>query len=138
MFISIVTTLILGSLIGVVTSVSVFGFISLVKLLTAFLRDPNRTFDSFSNLLTDPSSFLIFVIALPFLVGLIVGIIRKYASDSRWHGPPDVILAVHSEKNPLDIKSKHTDLCKSNKFISCLFLRMIFNNDDVIAPINQA
>ena len=105
MFISIVTTLILGSLIGVVTSVSVFGFISLVNLLTAFLRDPNRTFDSFSNLLTDPSSFLIFVIALPFLVGLIVGIIRKYASDSRWHGPPDVILAVHSEKNPLDIKS---------------------------------
>ena len=38
-------------------------------------------------------------------LGLIVGIIRKYASDSRWHGPPDDILAVHSEKNPLDIKS---------------------------------
>ena len=105
MFFSIVTTLVLGSLIGVVTSVSVYGFISLVKLLTAFLRDPNRTFDSFNNLLTDTSSFLIFVITLPFLVGLIVGIIRKYASDSRWHGPPDVILAVHSEKNPLDIKS---------------------------------
>ena len=85
MFISILTTLILGSLIGVVTSVSVFGFISLVKLLTAFLRDPNRTFVSFNDLFTDTSSFLIFVITLPFLVGLIVGIIRKYASDSRWH-----------------------------------------------------
>ena len=60
MFFSIVTTLVLGSLIGVVTSVSVYGFISLVKLLTAFLRDPNRTFDSFNNLLTDTSSFLIF------------------------------------------------------------------------------
>ena len=42
---------------------------------------------------------------MPFLVGLIVGCIRKYASDSRWHGPPDVILAAHSENNPLDIKS---------------------------------
>ena len=36
---------------------------------------------------------------------MIVGCIRKYASDSRWHGPPDVILAAHSENNPLDIKS---------------------------------
>ena len=104
MFLSIVTTLVLGSLIGVVTSVSVYGFISLVKLLTAFLRDPNRTFDSFQDLLTDTSEFIIFT-CTSFLVGLIVGLIRKYASDSRWHGPPDVILAVHSEKNPLDIKS---------------------------------
>ena len=57
MFFSIVTTLVLGSLIGVVTSVSVYGFISLVKFINNFFRDPNRTFDSFNNLLTDTSSF---------------------------------------------------------------------------------
>ena len=34
-----------------------------------------------------------------------MGCIRKYASDKRWHGPPDVILAAHCENNPLDIKS---------------------------------
>ena len=40
MFFSIVTTLVLGSLIGVVTSISVYGFISLVKFLTHFFRNP--------------------------------------------------------------------------------------------------
>ena len=38
MFFSILTTLVLGSLIGVVTSISVYGFISLVKYLTNFLE----------------------------------------------------------------------------------------------------
>ena len=42
---------------------------------------------------------------MPFLIGLFIGFLRKYAFDSRWHGPPDVILAAHSEKKPLDIKS---------------------------------
>ena len=38
MFISIFTTLLLGSVIGVITSVSVYGFIFLVKFLTLFLE----------------------------------------------------------------------------------------------------
>ena len=105
MFFSILTTLILGSLIGVVTSVSVFGFISLVKFLTNFFRNPDRNFSSFNEFFTNTPEFIIFIFILPFLAGLIVGVVRKYASDSRWHGPPDVILAAHSEKNPLDIKS---------------------------------
>ncbi len=105
MFLSILTTLVLGSLIGVVTSISVYGFISLVKFLTHFFRNPERSFNSFQDLLTNTPEFIIFIFVLPFLAGLIVGFIRKYASDSRWHGPPDVILAAHSEKNPLDIKS---------------------------------
>ena len=105
MFFSILTTLVLGSLIGVITSVSVYGFISLVKFLTNLFRNPERSFENFQDILTNTPEFVFFVFFMPFLVGLIVGCIRKYASDSRWHGPPDVILAAHSENNPLDIKS---------------------------------
>ena len=105
MFFSILTTLVLGSLIGIITSISVYGFISLVKFLTNVFRNPQRSFDSFNDILTNTPEFVIFIFVMPFLVGLIVGCIRKYASDSRWHGPPDVILAAHSENNPLDIKS---------------------------------
>ena len=95
----------LGSLIGIITSISVYGFISLVKFLTNVFRNPERSFNSFNDILTNTPEFVIFIFVMPFLVGLIVGCIRKYASDSRWHGPPDVILAAHSENNPLDIKS---------------------------------
>ena len=105
MFFSILTTLVLGSLIGIITSISVYGFISLVKFLTNVFRNPERSFTSFNDILTNTPEFVIFIFVMPFLVGLIVGCIRKYASDSRWHGPPDVILAAHSENNPLDIKS---------------------------------
>ncbi len=105
MFISIFTTLLLGSVIGVITSVSVYGFITLVKFLTSIFRNPENNFNGLLGIFENPSEFILFVIITPFLVGLLVGIIRKYASDSRWHGPPDVILAVHSEKKPLDIKS---------------------------------
>ena len=105
MFFSILTTLVLGSLIGIITSISVYGFISLVKFLTNVFRNPERSLNSFNDILTNTPEFVIFIFVMPFLVGLIVGCIRKYASDSRWHGPPDVILAAHSENNPLDIKS---------------------------------
>ena len=105
MFFSILTTLVLGSLIGIITSISVYGFISLVKFLTNIFRNPERSLNSFNDILTNTPEFVIFIFVMPFLVGLIVGCIRKYASDSRWHGPPDVILAAHSENNPLDIKS---------------------------------
>ena len=105
MFISIITTLFLGSVIGVITSISVYGFISLVKILTNIFRNSENSFNGFYGLFENTLEFILFVIITPFLIGLIVGIIRKYASDSRWHGPPDVILAVHSEKKLLDIKS---------------------------------
>ena len=87
MFFSILTTLLLGSLIGVVTSVSVFGFISLVKFLTNFFRNPDRNFSSFNEFFTNTPEFIIFIFILPFLAGLIVGVVNAY-SDSRWHGPP--------------------------------------------------
>ncbi len=105
MFLSIITTLVLGSLIGVITSVSVYGFISLVKFLTKLFRDPERNLNNISSLFENSFEFVFFIVLLPFLIGLIVGYLRKYAFDSRWHGPPDVILAAHSEKKPLNIKS---------------------------------
>ena len=105
MFLSIIITLIIGSAIGVITSISVYGFISLVKFLTNIFRHPDRSFDTFFALFTDTGEFLLFIILIPFSIGLIVGIFREYALGDRWHGPPDVILATHSEKKPLDIKS---------------------------------
>ena len=45
MFISIFTTLLLGSVIGVITSVSVYGFIFLVKFLTSIFRNPENSFN---------------------------------------------------------------------------------------------
>ncbi len=105
MFFSIIITLALGSIIGVITSVSVYGFISLVKFLTKLFRDPDRNLNNIYALLDNSFEFIFFIILVPFLIGLFIGFLRKYAFDSRWHGPPDVILAAHSEKKPLDIKS---------------------------------
>ena len=105
MFLSIIITLVLGSIIGIITSVSVYGFISLVKFLTNIFRNPERNFETISALFTNTSEFILFIILIPFAIGLIVGILREIALGDRWHGPPDVILATHSEKKPLDIKS---------------------------------
>ena len=74
MFLSIIITLIIGSAIGVITSISVYGFISLVKFLTNIFRHPDRSFDTFFALFTDTGEFLLFIILIPFSIGLIVGI----------------------------------------------------------------
>ncbi len=105
MFFSIIITLFLGSVIGIITSVSVYGFITLVKFLTKVFRDPEKNIDSLNYILENPSEFLLYIILIPSSVGLLVGWLRKFSLESRWHGPPDVILATHSEKKPLDIKS---------------------------------
>ena len=105
MLASIVTTVFLGSVIGIVTSISVYGFISLVEFLTEILRKPLSYHEILNNFSFESFKLLLLAILVPSLVGLLVGFIRKYSSDSRWHGPPDVILSVHSEKKPLDIKS---------------------------------
>ncbi len=66
MFFSILTTLVLGSLIGVITSVSVYGFISLVKFLTNLFRNPERSFENFQDILTNTPEFVFFVFFMPF------------------------------------------------------------------------
>ena len=76
MFISIITTLFLGSVIGVITSISVYGFISLVKILTNIFRSPENSFNGFYGLFENTLEFILFVIITPFLIGLIVGIMH--------------------------------------------------------------
>ena len=53
MFLSIIITLFLGSVIGIVTSISVYGFISLVKFLTNVFRNPELNFTGFDSLFTN-------------------------------------------------------------------------------------
>ena len=62
MFLSIIITLVLGSIIGIITSVSVYGFISLVKLLTDAFRNPERSFETINALFYNTGEFIIFII----------------------------------------------------------------------------
>ena len=78
MFFSIIITLFLGSVIGIVTSVSVYGFITLVKFLTKVFRDPEKNIDSLNYILENPSEFLLYIILIPSSVGLLVGWLRKF------------------------------------------------------------
>lgn len=105
MFVSIISTLVLGSLIGSIVSVSVFGFLNFIKLLTNLFRNPENSFISFNEFFENPFDFIFFIFIIPFFVGLLVGYIRKFTNDKRWHGPPDVILSVHTKNNPLNIKT---------------------------------
>ena len=82
MFLSIIITLFLGSVIGIVTSLSVYGFISLVKFLTNVFRNPELNFTGFDSLFTNTGSFLLFIVLIPCSVGLLVGFLRKYALGS--------------------------------------------------------
>ena len=66
MFLSIIITLVLGSIIGIITSISVYGFISLVKFLTNAFRNPERNFETISSLFTNTSEFILFIIAYSF------------------------------------------------------------------------
>ena len=61
MFISIITTLFLGSVIGVITSISVYGFISLVKILTNIFRNSENSFNGFYGLFENTLEFILFV-----------------------------------------------------------------------------
>ena len=67
MFLSIIITLVLGSIIGIITSISVYGFISLVKFLTNIFRDPDRNFETVSAFFTNTSEFILFIILIPLL-----------------------------------------------------------------------
>lgn len=105
MFLKVINILFLGSVIGSITSLSVQAFLYSIKFLTQAFDSSNLTFQSFSNIFSHPISFFFYIILVPILVGLIIGLIREYTEGKRWHGPPDVILSVHQTKKPLDIKS---------------------------------
>lgn len=105
MFFSIISTLVLGSLIGSIVAFSVYGFISLIELLSLIFKSQTSNISSLIDIQRFPYEFLIYFIAIPTLVGLFVGYLRNLGEDKRWHGPPDVILAAHLKNNPLNIKT---------------------------------
>ena len=103
MFVSILSTLFLGSLIGSVVSFSVYFFLLLIKKFDYFIKNINS--ETFFNGESNSLIFLLFVIVVPSLIGLVVGYLRTFTKGKRWHGPPDVILSTHTEHNPLNIKT---------------------------------
>ena len=103
MFLSILSTLVLGTIIGGIVSISVFGFLALIDFFSSSISS------FFSYSIDDTVEFSFFKIFLyllvPCLLGLFVGFLRSLTNDQRWHGPPDVILSAHSRTNPLNIKA---------------------------------
>ena len=79
--------IILATIIAVVVSFAVQGFISFVNLVSSYLRGDNHIF------LGLPKEILL--LSGPILAGILVSIIFKLANLSRWHGPAESILAAH-------------------------------------------
>ena len=105
MFLSILSTLILGTLIGSIVSVSVYGFLTLIDIFSLFLRNFQTSEFSLSYFLNNPLKIFFIYLLVPSSIGLFVGYLRSLTNDKRWHGPPDVILSAHSSNNPLNIKA---------------------------------
>ena len=105
MFIKIFSVIFLGTLIGTVVSLSVQLFLFLVNFLSKVAINSEYNFKNFSEILNFPVQFLFFIIIIPGSIGYLVGKIRSFTKEQRWHGPPDVILAVHTKNNPLNIKT---------------------------------
>ena len=99
----ILSVILTGLIVGTSVSLLVQLFLYLINNLSHLFRKDYESLN-FSN----DNNFLIiilFFILIPFIIGLVVGIIRNFNKDKRWHGPPDVILSVHQDKQKLNIKS---------------------------------
>ena len=110
---------------GLVVGTSVALLVQIFLFLVNFLSDFFRT--DFSELLKQEHyssneliiKIIFFFLVVPFLVGLLVGVIRNFNQGKRWHGPPDVILAVHKDDEELNIKSGFLTSIASILSISC-------------------
>ena len=97
MFFSILSTLLLGTIIGSIVSVSVYGFLALIELFSSILDNLNENNSPIEGFINNPiRSFTLYII-VPSSIGLLVGYLRSFTNDKRWHGPPDVILSAHSK-----------------------------------------
>ena len=99
----ILSVIFTGLIVGTSVSLLVQLFLYLVNALSNLFR---RDFEDLNH--SDSNYFIIvifFFILVPFIIGLVVGIIRNFNKDKRWHGPPDVILSVHQDRQKLNIKS---------------------------------
>ena len=93
-FKSILSTLLVGSLIGSITSIGVFCFLELIKFFSSIIKKKKFLFEDINTFLS--FDILIYVVILPVIAGLLVGTLRKLGLGNRWHGPPDVILSAHT------------------------------------------
>ena len=106
MFRKLTAVILTGLTVGTVVSCLVQIFLKSVDFLSViFKRDFETLLATSKSQNHDIFNTVIYFILLPTLIGLIVGFIRTFNKDKRWHGPPDVILSVHQEKNELNIKS---------------------------------
>lgn len=105
MFLKILNVSIIGIIIGTIVACSVQIFLFLIGFFSSFFKDENLIFESQNLLDFINLNFFVFIIIIPTLIGFLVGKLRNFAQGKRWHGPPDVILSVHTKNNPLDIKT---------------------------------
>ena len=105
MFLKIFNVSIIGIIIGTIVACSVQIFLYLIEFFGNYFKNTELVFYSQNPQSYINFNFLIFIIIIPTLIGYIVGRIRDFAEGKRWHGPPDVILSVHTRNNPLDIKT---------------------------------
>ncbi len=117
----IISVILTGLVVGSSVAVLVQIFLYLVNYLSNLLRTDytelvNQHHFSYNELVI---KIIFFFLIVPFLVGLIVGIIRNFNQGKRWHGPPDVILSVHKDDEELNIKSGFLTSIASILSISC-------------------
>ncbi len=94
LIVDLVTLLLVGLSVGFTLGIVSNLFVKGVMFLNN-LRNEN----------TLPDQFSVFSATFSLLTAaLLILIIRKVFDISRWHGPPDSILAAHQSKNTLDIK----------------------------------
>lgn len=105
MFLKIFYIILLGTLIGSITSCSVQLFLYLVNFLSLQFRDLNLNYSSLNELNFPQIKFIFYIIFVPTIVGFLIGRIRNLTDGKRWHGPPDVILSAHTKNSPLNIKT---------------------------------
>ena len=99
MFRKLTAVILTGLTVGTVVSCLVQIFLKSVDFLSViFKRDFETLLATSKSQNHDIFNTVIYFILLPTLIGLIVGFIRTFNKDKRWHGPPDVILSVHQEK----------------------------------------
>ena len=95
----ILTGLVVGSSVAVLVQVFLFSVNKLSEIFrTDYTELLNQHHFSINELVI---KIIFFFLIVPFIIGLIVGIIRNFNQGKRWHGPPDVILSVHKDDEEL-------------------------------------
>lgn len=117
----IISVILTGLVVGSSVAVLVQMFLFLVNYFSNLFRTDYSELINQNHFSTNELviKIIFFFLIIPFLVGLIVGIIRNFNQGKRWHGPPDVILSVHKDDEELNVKSGFLTSIASILSISC-------------------